>query len=270
MLAEAIAKVTDLAQQAARKTEIVNLNAVEPDQSIYGIVDLEGRLTKVKAEPAPRCDDLKSIDQVADYISAIIEGEERTQVPVVWVCEDQVVIIDEASRHACPPSAHLALKPTPEWVTLTKLSTERKRMPQPEFISLLRIDLADVLTDAARALIKAVRILRWSSGESTDAAVTRNRESLGSNLEAGVVAEAGDIPEEIVLDVRPYDDRAIATRVAIKCAVETHPATHELQLIPLPGELRRGLDRAVLCVQERLTADCECPVFYGRKLVNNG
>lgn len=278
-LAAAIQQVADLAQKAAQKTEIINLSDVEPDSSIYGIVDREGKLTKLKAAAPPRCDDLKSVDQVADYISAIATeeftgvaaGETSGRVPVVWVCEDQVVVVlDEASCDAVPPAAHLSLTTTPEWRTLVDLSNGREMMSQRDFIQKLRIDLADVLTDSAKALIKAVRILRWSSGASTDAAVTRNRESLGSNLEAGVVAEAGDIPEEIVLSVRPFDDRAVQNRVSIKCAIETHPSEHALQLIPLPGELRRGMDLAVKSIQDRLSSECDCPVFYGRKLLNNG
>ena len=79
---------------------------------------------------------------------------------------------------------------------------------------------------------------------------------------AEVRGNAGDIPEEVNLDVRIFNDQALKGRFRIRCAIEIDVTVGQFALIPLGSGLDGILDEQMAGLRE-LLGGLECPVFYG-------
>jgi len=253
--AEALKLIQDTATQAAGARGKVAILEVEQDPNIYYLVTPEGKHERIVPDPDPRCHKLGSIDQVANFVNFVENGDDHV---VVWYSQSGVsVICDDRTRR---DSANLRFNTTPQYRRLVGLGEASHVFEQKEFVRFLRIELADCLAD--ERLLKFVRECRFQSSSQNGGSVQHGKESLGIDIEAHAL-NPDDCPEEIVLNVRVFDDPSLKETWQVKCAVELLVQQSVFRLTPLPMELTRILDHEMNAIGKYLDGECNCAVFHG-------
>lgn len=226
---------------------------------VYGLVS-NGEFKRVTAEPQPRHVGLGSVDQVIPY--SVLASGEMGGKPGIYFDERQVVcIVDDSLPSHRSDRATVMLLHTPEFALIGTLDNET--YTQKEFVSLLRVDLADCRTPTISQLIAASKAIDFSSQTSGHKHVEHGRESIGLDIKNEVRSKAGDIPEEVELEVRIFQDRALSQRHTIRCQVEVDARGGMFRLTPLPADLRQAMDRDMQYLETMLQA-ASCPVIYGQ------
>ncbi len=137
-------------------------------------------------------------------------------------------------------------------------------LDQKEFISLLRVRLADCTTPEMVQLINVCKAVDFSSQTKGSREINLGRESMGFDIQDEVMSKVGDIPEEVVLDVRIFDDRELTQRHKISCIVEICAKSGTFRLTPKPADLRKEMEREMDFLQGALIAGSDgCPVYFG-------
>ncbi len=254
---EIIQETAVAAEGAKGKALIVELPHEPPN--VYGLIS-NGAFKRVTAEAGPRKVTLISVDQVIPY--ALLAKDQLGGSPAIYFCEGVVVcIVDDSLSSHRTDRAFAQLVPTPEYELIAGLKEES--YTQKEFISLLRVDLADCRTPSITQLIAACKAIDFSSQTSGHKHVDHGRESIGMDVLNEVRSKAGDIPEEVVLDVRIFQDRALQQRHTITCQVEVDARGGIFRLVPLPADLRKAMDRDMEYL-ETMLQESSCPVIYGK------
>ncbi len=254
-----IQKTAVEASGAKGKVEILAL----PDEpkGTYGIVTASGTVDVAQAAPGPRKIVLNSVDQVPTFIGfakSKLGGE-----PSIYYNESYVyVILDDGPESQRKDFACIKLQMTDEYKTVQGLKDWN--LDQKDFISLLRVRLADCTTPEVTQLINACKAIGFSSQTKESREVGHGRESMGFDIQDEVQSKAGEIPEEVVLDVRIFDDRELEQRHKITCIVEICAKAGTFKLTPKPADLRKEMQREMDFLQGALTAGADgCPVYFG-------
>ncbi len=253
MIADAIKYIATLAAEAAKPIEIAGL---DPRVKTFAV---NGKIESRAIEPSPRN---HSVDQIEDIIRLAnrFDGEEGCS-PVVWYDEDAVVlVIDDAENRL--DQARFDLKTSNVFDKIRELREDKTYYSQKDFVRLLRIELAGTLQPGI--LLDRVRKIRWETTDARTGEVTRNRESLGREINAKVDSTA-DIPEEVVLEAPVYSSRGERALYGFHCSVEVEPLNQTFRLMPLPDEIERVQQLAVQSIGERLAESLNegIPAYYG-------
>lgn len=261
MIADALKLIQSTAQQAASAAGQLSVIELPKEPDRYAIVSADGSFEIRDAAPPPRAHVLGSLDQVDDFVASVSERFGAT--PTVWYDGDGIVVVihdTEASQRR--DAAKLKFRPTSTWTELCHHAEEW--LPQKEFVRFLRITLADAATDSSRQLLRVCRVIGFSNSAGVASTVEHGRQSLGRDIEQQVKSEVGDLPEEITLNVRIFDDPSLTRRFAIRCAVDVEPRNATFNLCPLPGALGDAVDEQLDLIGRELTDSVECPVFRGK------
>lgn len=186
--------------------------------------------------------------------------------PAVWYCPDQVAVVldDNPDSHrrdliTCP------LEYTDAYRLLQRCADGHQRAwEQKEFIRVLRTTLWDCLGDQAGSLLATLRTVSGMSRTSVESDQQKDRSNMGVSVEKEIKSKHGDIPEEVVLHVRVYQDPSLQTQRRIRCALESDPQSLQFWLIPLAGQLEDALHAEMAFISQLLDSELDAPVFYGR------
>ena len=284
---QSIAKLTEDAVSAKDKVGIVSIPG-DPHGG-YLVVRSNGQYDRFFAAEPPRSTYLFSIDQIAPYVTHAID--QWASYPIVYYSAANVLV--KLSEDEIGPqragSARVTLKPTPEFETLCDFSRNHDKafLSHKAFMILLRIKLANCIDPQVLAsTVAACQSYEAMEGERVQSMVTRRVESLGKEFKAELKAGAGEIPAELVLNVRLFRDPVLLQTRRIVCKLETDPTSGgRFALIPLSGEIEAAIDQetseigemlrsAINGSRRRLNAPgdestdapeprAEVPIFYG-------
>lgn len=251
MIAEALNAITQMAVTAAGP-RLIREDSREAKYLIGG------ELTTFEKEHPARDHEAKSLDDVVRLARRFHESEDS---PVVWYDFDAVRLVINDAGHR-DETATLNLIPTDVFCRVVGLRTQPQWYELKPFVRMLRIELAGTLEPSE--LLEKVRRLKFENGSITTAEVARNRESLGREITSRVDGTA-EIPEEVTLRVRVWSNLGEDERFGVRCAVETDPAMGKLQLIPLPDEIERVKNLAIVGLAGRLSDGLgDVPSYFGR------
>ena len=181
---------------------------------------------------------------------------------IVWYDATGVtVVLDDTTRR---DMARLDFRKTPQFENLIGLDAHRPGYGQRDFRRLLRVDLAGCLESGQ--LLNWVSSVQFGTSVGTKGQLRGERESLGSDVEAQAMSDAGEIPDRVPLTIRLFDDPSLQGRQGVACLFELTIQDQLFRLIPLPLELHSALEREIAFVGEKLAADLndDVPLFRGR------
>jgi hypothetical protein len=169
--------------------------------------------------------------------------------PVVWFDHEQVVLVIDDAGHRIE-RATLNLEFSDTFAVVQMLRKEKPWFAQPDFVRLLRVDLAGTLDPAV--LLNRVRKL--VIGQKTTTEVGRRGESFGHEINALAGANT-DPPDEVDLVLPVFKTPGEQTPVYVACTVDVEVAQPKpFRLVPKPDEVERVLQVAVGSIGERLRA----------------
>lgn len=257
ILTDAIQLIQDTAvdaKGAEGKLAIVKPPAEPPH--VYLTVGPDGKFAKQIAEPAGRNHRLITLDEVEHYVAE--KGSEQT---VVWYDRCGIVIVlDDATRR---DFATMALNFSPTILLLMRLEKDKPGFEQKAFRKMLRTDLSECQRDPR--LFNWVSDLKFANMSGAVGQFSNNRESLGNDIEAQAVSGAGDCPDDVILDVRIFDDPSLLERHGMRCVFEFSPQEREFRLIPAPLAIHNAIELEMTYIGERLREKLgDCPSFRGR------
>jgi hypothetical protein len=219
------------------------------------LVYADGKVDAVDIEPQPRSHELGSLDEAIGFINA-----KATEASVVWFdCNRVVVVLDDATRRdvAC-----LRLVYSDTLRLLRKIEEDHTRFDQQEFRRLLRVDLVEARTDDR--LLNWVSNAKFATATTVGGKLTTTSESLGRDINDAALSTAGEMPEEIGLDVRIFDDVSLKETWGVRCAVELFIREAEFTLTPYPLALHDAISAEVDVIGQKLRAAVKVPVFRGK------
>jgi hypothetical protein len=257
ILTDAIQLIQETAVKAEGsegKLAIVRPPAEPPH--VYLTVGPDGKFEKQIASPAGRNHRLITLDEVERY--ALEKGSAST---VVWYDRNGVtVVIDDETRR---DFATLGLTLTPTIVLLQRLEKDRPGYDQKSFRKLLRTDFGECQRDPR--LFNWVSDLKFANLTQGKGQFSSDRESLGNDIEAQAVSGAGECPDDLILDVRTFDDPSLIKKQGIRCVFEFDPPSREFRLIPFPLAVHNAIELEVGYIGERLREKLgDVPSFRGR------
>lgn len=268
---ESLKHVTELSRSAvAAKEKVAILELPKEPPGVYGVILADGTFEKHYAEPQPRDHKLLSVDQipsmVADFAGREVSNADeifRNQEPSVWISPASVIVLEDDTAESLRNSRAVChLRITPEFAFLKSCSERDNELSQKEFIRKLRIVLADALGEQLDSVVKVMRDIKFGSRSEGAGSVQRGKESYGKSIEAQVYSEVGQIPEELVLSVRVFDDPALKVRYPLRVALEIDTSANTFSLLPSQQAITNLLDEALNGIRE-LLGKIDCPVYYG-------
>lgn len=235
----------------------------EPDGR-YGLVtnDVDGVSFEVLIPNAGHRDQrVLRLDQVPEVVR-LLQGDRFAEKPAVWFTEDAVIVIhDDVDGSRRLDRTSLKLVRTPEYSRLLKLG--ETDLTQKQLVGLLRITLADCATESSQRLLEVSKVLNSKVSQTSHGTIIKGRESLGRDIDAEIMSDVGELPDEVTFAVRLYDDPKLEQRQQIVCAVEWDPQATSCQIIPQPASLRDARDALLDVLGSYLAAECDCPIFHG-------
>jgi anti-sigma factor ChrR (cupin superfamily) len=181
--------------------------------------------------------------------------------PVVWFDHEQVTLVIDDAGHRIE-RATLNLEVSDTFGVVQMLRRDKPWYTQPDFVRLLRVDLAGTLDPAV--LLNRVRKL--VIGQKTTTEVQRRGESFGHEINA-LAGKDTDPPDEVDLVLPVYKTPGEQTPVYVACTVDVEVAQPKpFRLIPKPDEVERVLQVAVGAIGEQLRAELPEGVqcYHGR------
>lgn len=262
MLAEALDKLVTLAQEA-QNVKLLPLN------EYLSLEFLPGKPATVRElPPKPITRKLDTFDAFATYVAMRadmkVEGE-RTDVELTGhiAHEGSVIFFSEKEfAYHEQPNLHTGLKAT---FALKKsepfLWLERdaaKFLNQADFVRTLRITLRDVLPPGN--LLGIVREIKFTNNSSGASAVQHGKQSLSREI-INEVKGTGALPEEIVLNLQPFEN--VAYKCNVLCAIEIDEQSCAFRLTAYPGQLRKCID-TVLDMANQQLSEAGIPTHQGQ------
>lgn len=238
MIAEALQYISSQANEAKA--------AVKVHDSAARAIYLRGDEIVNVDKPYP------SRKHTVDSLASLVELANRFagDLPSIWVdSKAAVLVVNDEEHRDDTVEGKFAFADVFE--VIQGLAKNKPWLEQKPFIRMLRIELAGTLPPGI--LLDRVRKLRFEQGAVVNSEVGRNRESMGRDIIAKIDASA-DLPDTVTLEAPVFK---LGPRYAIECAVDTDPARGLLQLIPLPDEIERVVDRAVADVIDGIRESLE-------------
>lgn len=261
-LSRALSLIQDTAIEAAGVRNAVHVQTL-PREREYLMVYAGEEGVDVERHPMPppaRLHRLGSVGEVgryAEYAGDVLGGS-----PVVFITDSKVmVVLDDRPQSLRQDLASVLIEPTPEHGTLKDLPD--RSLNQRDLIRLLRVELSDCATESSMRLVQVARKMTATTASTMNRETRNNRESIGRDIEQEIVSAAGELPEEIALNVRLFNDPALRRKPTIRVAVEFDPATLLCQLFPHPGDLRNAIDDELQGIHTLIEQEFGGPIFLG-------
>ena len=239
-----IANLADQAKGASNKVEIIKIPG-SPSGDVL-VVKPDGSYAKLEIPHAPRSTVLHSVDQVAPFVSTA--SDRWAASPTVYYSPSGVTVrLDDGDIEPTPNgAARVEFKHSEQFRLLSEFAKNRDAafLTHSKFMRMLRLDL-DVCFDAQvlESVLRSLSSYESEEGSRTASTVTRNRESLGREVMSELRAQNGEIPEDIVLQVRVYKDPALLKTRRVHCKLETDPVGGgRFALLPFANELDNAID----------------------------
>lgn len=233
------------------------LETDDPRNDVYLV---GGTLLTVPKGVAARNHAVRSLSDLIALAKRFSEADEK---PAVWYDAQGLSLVIDDSTHRTETVA-MDLEHSEVFLTLQKLDKEKPWLEQKPFVRLLRVELAGTLEPVH--LLEKVRRVKFATEQSATGVVTRERESMGREINSRAETQEGAIPEEVTLKVPIYANPGLAFRVPIRCAVDVDPARGLFQLHPLPDALTGAVQEAVAAMAETLFNELpeSVPAYHGR------
>jgi len=262
-LAEAIDKIKNLAVMAAGANNKVHLLEIPGEPRKRWLVSAEGEREEIILPSPTLSPSLLSVDQLATFLKSSTDGGFN---PSVWFNGNGVEIVlddgkDDSRRHR----AKVAFRPTREFSFLTGLADDDKAFDPKRFVRVLRTTLRDCLAmDVRDRLIEALSSLRATSSSDTRVEMQRGRESIGTEVDSQITSDITKIPEQLTLDIRPINDRALIQTFPVRTALEIDPQRVTFTLIPSRNDLDKAIEGSLDSLAELLAKNVTgIPIFFG-------
>ena len=196
----------------------------------------------IRDRESPRSHRFGTLESVADWVTYAKDA--LGQTPVVWVAADQIRIVpDDKVTKSAKDNLSYTLTPTPEYLLIQKLAKGEVLFDQKPFVRMLRTELWDCLDPVKRdAWIKMFRSLRSKTDIAGHSSTGTGRESLGMDILAQTSSDHGDLPDEIPLWVRLFQDPTLAARQQITTDLELTANTFKFSLSPRLPDLAEALE----------------------------
>lgn len=261
MIAEAISRIAELSKNeaevrlAAALPRFVNT----PDPRKQLLIQKDTEPEEWEKQPDPRNHWVESVDQFPTILQASSTHWKMADV-VTWYNEDGVVaVLDDSGLRESIVRCQLRKSEEWEWI----VNSGRRKSPK-ELVKVFRTILCDSLDEHTLGeLIATFRKITFKSGKTVKTELGHGRESMGAEILGDVSSEYSAIPEELLLKVRVFDDRALPHRALIRCAVEIDPHACEIDLLPAKADLIRAVEEVLDDLHQLLTHDSTHPVIFG-------
>jgi hypothetical protein len=181
--------------------------------------------------------------------------------PVVWYDENHVVLVIDDQSHRLH-TVTLDLVSSDTFIVVKRLRATKEWYSQPDFVRLLRIELAGTL-DNATLLDKARRL---KIGQTAETTVGRRDASWGNEIKS-LAGQDDDPPDQVTLQLPVYKTPGETDPVYVACTVEVEVAQPKpFRLLPMPDEIERVFGLRMASIAERLKEglDDGIPCYWGR------
>ena len=247
--AEALEMIFDAVKQA-NAAEILN---IETDGRMKH-VRIGSEIREIAIHPQPRKHGTLSLDSLIELAKKL----PYPQNAVIWHGENEIVLIhDDLDRR---DRATMLLLYSMRYLLLKKLETTREWYEQLAFVRMLRLDLGLDNT----GVVSKFRRLAWADGSKTTGEFVHGADKMGRQINSQV-ENAADLPDEFDVEIPVYDEFP-GEMLAVRCAVEIDSRNQRLQLVPMPGELKRVLTATQEMIHETLVhelAEGGTAIYYG-------
>lgn len=195
-----------------------------------------------------------------DLIALANRFKDEGESPVVWYDRTGVRLVINDNSHR-DDKVSLELKESDLFRAVTALDPRQWYEPKA-FVRLLRVNLFGALDP--ETLLKAVKKVKFESGQATSAENARTKESLGRSITAQVTA-AADLPEYVTLSTHVYTTPGVETRVGILAAVEVDPHAEKFQIVVVPDEIEKAYAAVMSSLADKLKSGLSdgIPAYQG-------
>ena len=252
MKADALQLILDTCKQA-NAAEILN---IETDGRTK-FVRIGDGIHEIAIKPQPRKHKSLSLDALIGFVknlSCVSDPENA----VVWHGDDKIVLVpDNEDRR---DNVTMSLTHTKRFLLLKQLEIHKEWHDQLMFVRMLRLDFG---LDNIGVVAK-FRRLAWADGSKTTGEFVHGADKMGRQINSQV-ENAADIPDELNVTIPVYEEFPKET-LAVRCAVEIDSRNQQLQIVPMPGELKRVLTATQEMIHETLVhelADGGTAIYYG-------
>lgn len=213
--------------------------------------------------PPDRRHYLASVAEVGPFVE--YATKELSAKPVIWYAPCGVsIVLDDAPESLRADQVGVKFRKTKAMERLEVLAEGETWLGQKAFLRMLRVTFGDCLQEEGEQLLRLLKLVTFKSSNEGYSKAEMGRESIGRDVEHELKAEAGQIPEQITLLVRPLDDPALTVRYPVRCAVEISLPEVTFTLIPTAESLERVLADAMDALCTMLEAQCGgVPIFHG-------
>jgi hypothetical protein len=238
---EWVRRLSERAASASGKLSI--LQELSDDFSIT-YVTADGQVSEKTRRPMARRFLFNSVDQLGasiDLAKSVFESESGggVVIPAIFVSRSGVLLVWNLSggsgrgrdRSVYYVQSHDEFK---------VFYGDTENLNQKQFLRLLRVNLKSALGELGNTLIPAISSIRWETGSRGASQVGSGRESMGREINSEIRSLAGEIPDEIVLNLRLSRDPATPGRYPVRCVLQIDSQQQTFSLLPMAGELDRA------------------------------
>ena len=217
-------------------------------------VRIGNEIREIAIKPQPRKHKPLSLDSLIEFVKNL----EFPGNAVVWHGDDKIALVtDDADRrdNLAMPLAH-----TKRFLLLKQLEIHKEWHDQLAFVRMLRLDFG---LDNIGVVAK-FRRLAWSDGSKTTGEFVHGADKMGRQINSQV-ENAADLPDEFDVEIPVYDEFP-GEMLAVRCAVEIDSRNQRLQLVSMPGELKRVLTATQEMIHDWLTRELSeggTAIYYG-------
>jgi hypothetical protein len=263
LIADAIGRITSLAKQADGASNKVHVLEVPGEPRKRWIVDPTGKREEVTLPPPTLKSTLLSVDQLDGYLSAAKAAKFN---PSVWFNAKGVeVVLDDGPDNDRRHRAAIKFEVTREFAFLSSLVDKESPFDPKRLIRILKTTFLDAIgPDVREPLIDALSELRATTNSETRMSSARGRESIGTEVDSQITSDITRIPEQLILEIRPFQDRGLVGRYPVRVAIEVDPERVTFELIPARNDLDKATESALDAFEEVLTKTVkDVPIYFG-------
>jgi len=237
-------------------SQIGEVAAVKPDGTFERFLPA--------TRPPCRRHALRSVAEIGPFVE--YAKQQLAAQPVIWYAEEGVsIVFDDSPDSLRHDHASVPLNHTKAFERLQVLAGGDSWSAQKSFIRMLRVVFGECLPEeSGEQLLKTLRLISFKSTNTGYNKAEHGRESIGRDVERELQADAGEIPEQVTLHVRPFDDPALTLRSPVRCALEIDPDECKFTLVPMAEALEKLIADAMDTIHTMLESQCGgVPIFHG-------
>lgn len=194
-----------------------------------GEIEIEDR------PPAPRSNRPASIETLFGLVM-----EEKGESAEIWYSRRRVVgVMDSDTRWDV---ATFTIEMAPQILALLQIEKSPPLLSQKSLVLALRTTF-DGCLPGFPDFIRIVRELRFETKAEGHGVIEHGKTSLGKSVRSELYGTSS-IPEYVTFEVPVFLNVPGQPRQSVRCAIEIHPESQNLQIIPLPGQIEGAIREA--------------------------